>query len=469
MKQGFIFTITDKGCFIAFVKKGSIVAESFFKSPDGIDDSEFRGLLTRHYKAPIIVYMDTLNQTFFEETIPPTNFINKNRIIRQLKEEHKNQTNAVLSYRKTKEIYQFSTVQLSNDNALWFNYINHLENPLDSVRSLAIETRHFLRHIVDPAPVLVLTYFDENIGLRQSVFISRQFYLSRLISVKSKPIETGIAEETKNLVDYLKREESWITDKDITITSLGDQKHFGHLDPRIHAHLDAINISQLCKIKETPAHVSFLSCLVHVLSFKKPEATLEFDINKEKEKEEFLYILINALTFGIAGLALLYMLGSVFNFNVNNVPQLKQEIRELEKKNSYITRNYTTSFSQEYRQTIEKIQAEFNKQTSEIKNPLKHINALKRHMADYWDIQKIEWGVHSPKYLEHSILDKMVRHRNHPYFTMDVYLKFKGPRYHANDMFAALLQTPELKQFQLEHKGIQNGLRVLRVTERENK
>jgi|GEM_PF-4784786 len=469
MKQGFIFTITDMGCFITFIKGGCIVTEGFFKNPDAINDSDIRSLLIKYYKSPVIVYLDTLNQTFFEEEIPPTNIINKNRIINQLKQEHKTQTNSVLCYKKTKEIYQFSTAQLSNDNALWFNYINHLENPLDSVRSLAIETRHFLRNVKETSPILIITHFHENIGLRQSVFISKQFSLSRLITIKSKDIKTAVAHETKNLIDYLKREEPGISDNDINIISMGDHQYFKALDPRIHSHLDAINIAQLSGVKKREGTYSFLSYFVQILCSKRPESAFKFDISKKKEQEEFLYILLNALTFSIMGFALIYLLGSVSSFSnfANNIPHLKQEIQNLEIKNSEFTKGYKSSFSESYQNTIEKIQAEINKQTEEIKNPLKQINILKKYMPNHWHIQKIEWGVQSPKYLEHSLLDKVLRHRNQPYFIMDIYLKFKGPYYQANDMFSALLQTPELQQFELQFKEKNKGLYVLRIIERE--
>jgi hypothetical protein len=471
MKQGFTFTITDHGCLITFYNKGRLIADKFFKNPDLINDSEFGQLLCKYYTSPIIVYLDTLNQTFFEETIPPTTFLIRYKILRQIAFEHKNSMNAVLKYKKTKEVYQFSIAQLKNDNALWLNYITHLENPLDSIRSAPIEISHLQRKLPNSKPLSILTYFDPTIGLRQCVFLYKQFYLSRLIDIKSPNTEDFVTKETKKLIDYLKREEPGIEEKDINIISIGNLDYYKKLDPRTLSHLLGSNIQQICNLKSEKENPHLLSCIVHSLSKKKPIAAFNFDLAKGKKREDWLYTMINALSLSIIFFSIFYILGSVSSFNnfINDIPKLKREIFHIKKKIQDISDSYKHSYSKEYREKIEKIQQEFDKQAKEIQNPLSPLEIVKRYVSNHWDIQDIEWRIQSPKYIEHSLLDKVVKHRSHPYFVMDISLKFKGPRYHAHDTFNALLQIPELKQFQLESLGIKNGNYVLRVTEREHK
>tara|TARA_R110002050_G_scaffold54754_2_gene123855 strand:- start:6527 stop:7957 length:1431 start_codon:yes stop_codon:yes gene_type:complete len=476
MKQGFIFTLTDKGCFISFTKDKEIIADAFFPNPDGINDSKIGQLLVKHYTCPIVILLDTLNQSFFEETIPPANFYYKYRIINTIKSEHKNDSNAVLYYKKTKDIYQFSVAHLSNDNALWLSYINHLENPLDSVRSLPIETQVLLKITPQAKPLTIITYFDDYLGLRQCAFFHKQFYLSRLIPIKKADQKTAIGHETRNLIEYLKREESGIDDKDINIISLGDSKYYKTLDPRIHTHLDASNIQQLHKLKNITQENHFLSCLGQVIFAHKPKSVFQFDILKHKERKEFFHTLINGLTLGIIGFSLLYILGSASSFKtfMAGIPQLKQDITAIEKNIDGMPNGYPNNYSDSYRKIIIKIQNIFDKQADEIQTPLAPIEIVDKYISDLWAIQKIEWTIHSPKYvglslLDKAVIDKTIKYRSKPYFTMDLSLKFKGPRYQANDMFTALLSTPELRQFHIEKGEFKDGLFVLTVIERENK
>jgi len=213
-KKKFILTIGDDGAILLYIEKGKIKEQLFTTSLE--ETGEFSELLEKNKKVPIYIYLDTMEQNYDIQTLPPVSrFALKNIINRKLDNKSGDIQKAYKvgrndQYRKD-WLYLFISIANSSILFDWIKYIQDFPNRFKGVYLLPLETTKLISELGKEQKSRWKLFISHNKvgGFRQIILRDGRLLLTRL----TQPLENqnpeimagNVEQETRNTIEYLKR------------------------------------------------------------------------------------------------------------------------------------------------------------------------------------------------------------------------------------------------------------------------
>lgn len=465
----FVFTFIDRGCFITRMEDGHVLSQGFYKTVEEFKNSMDFGILRKHPKARVHLFLDVQDQSYTRETVKERG-VSLRKFLKAKCATETPRSHGTF-YKKIEEgLYQFVEVRLLETHIEWCHFLEELGNPLKDVRLLPMElegllSMKVLEDVQDIRPCLVLCYYEPNLGLRQTVFYQGKLHVVRLVEVPEDDLSNTIFDETQQLMAYLE-EEGGIPIADMGILSFGEDKAFQGLEARlpiIPHDLNTMGSKLAAGLSLSP-----LSILAVMLTRAAPILPLKLDVLKHYYSQRRW-----ALFFQWATLACIFMLfwGGLYFYNAGDdwpkkVALKKKAIEELQKKSkAYPPLSAYAGFSEKAKLQQTKLLDRYDELKVIIPMPFPLLKDVTKWLDDHWMLRHFEWRYISPKFKrEGNVLDDT----NRTYETLDLWVDYLGPnhlQYKARD---AQIQKP-LRDYKITKRTHRNEFEVIHIEkDREN-
>ncbi len=224
----FVISIGDEGAIMVCMQGNKMVSRAFFASPAV---PEFQSAISTTPEAPVYLLVDTVDQTYTVEELPPVSGANLKKLVdkKLQKDFDKNDIYAAIpinnkkSEKKEKQ-YLFVSTRNVPPLADWIETVSELPNPFEGVYLLPLESINYLKdlekafgekesredkekHIGSYWHILVS--HNRVGGFRQMVFRDRELVFTRIaqpIGGQTPDVVAGnIEQETLNALEYIRR------------------------------------------------------------------------------------------------------------------------------------------------------------------------------------------------------------------------------------------------------------------------
>jgi hypothetical protein len=225
----FQISIGEEGAVVIYIKDGAIKNKLFVKSIADNDSNKFKQLLLSDPNAYIEIYIDTLDQSYVQRSIPAVgsfavSSIAKSRLEREVPKDNLKslvQISRAESGRKD-WVYTFISVPYEEPISSWVEFLLPYNNILKGIYFFPIEIYAIIQKLESFKPKALLeigrskkSEWDVVItqnksgGFRQVAFLNGKIIFSRLLNNISDPIAEVIAgnieQEITNSLEYLTR------------------------------------------------------------------------------------------------------------------------------------------------------------------------------------------------------------------------------------------------------------------------
>jgi len=221
----FVFFIGDEGAILVYMKEGVVQSRQFVPDASAQNLDELKATLATNTKAPLLMVLDSMDQSYIQQTLPPVSSISVNKLIkRRLNRDfgvNDIKGAIVLGREKTgRKDWNFLMVGIERTPQLitWLDFIIELPNHFQGIHLASVETEIIVRDLEQ-----ALSSSRENTGSEWKFFVShnkvggfRQVILrdGRIIFTRmSQPIGESspeviagnIEQEMISTIEYMKR------------------------------------------------------------------------------------------------------------------------------------------------------------------------------------------------------------------------------------------------------------------------
>ncbi len=218
----FVLTIGDDGVILTFLDGAKLKERLFCQAPSSEDAEKLKKLLERNRSVPIYIYIDLLDQSFSQQTIPPISALRVNALVkRKLQRDfNPNDIKAALKLDRLKTgrkdwIYLFLSIPFIPPLSEWIEMMLEMPNKFAGIYSLPLEVEALVRDIDKlrkgsvPAQWKMLIAHNKVGGIRQVVYRNNTFIISRLNqpvgAAEAGVIAGNIEQEAANTIEFIRR------------------------------------------------------------------------------------------------------------------------------------------------------------------------------------------------------------------------------------------------------------------------
>lgn len=222
-KTAFVLLIGDDGAILVLLRKGMVEGRWFAPEPKEEHFEVFNRAVLGYANVPCIVFLDTLDQAYLQQNLPPVNRLGVQAIIkRRLKREFGGveiKGARLLGHGKDKKDWLFQLISAdTTDNVVrWFDWISTTPNRCAGVRLLPLEMESVLQAIYWKtktdlnAPAhswLYLLSHQKVSGFRQVILHDGKMIFTRVgqtLQGATDVIAGLVEQEISSTIEYLKR------------------------------------------------------------------------------------------------------------------------------------------------------------------------------------------------------------------------------------------------------------------------
>lgn len=205
-ERRYVLLIGGGGASLGYINRGQI--EKFWNINDFSVDSLdiFTAALDRHPYTPLLILIDTVEQSYRRETIPPVNMFDRRKVLKR-RLGIAFPTQKIRSAMALDEVvgprgdpaYLFVALTRSSDMELWIDFIHGLRNPIGSIGLLPLESSSLASALSAALAITaewtLLISRQRSGGIRQIVAHNGRLVLTRLTPAPSDALEAdGLAE-----------------------------------------------------------------------------------------------------------------------------------------------------------------------------------------------------------------------------------------------------------------------------------
>ncbi|MDE3059478.1 MAG: hypothetical protein KGJ06_00520 [Pseudomonadota bacterium] len=226
MSACFVLFIGDEGAILIHIKGGKVCSRQFFADASPQNLKEMRERFAADARAPLLLVIDTMDQSYMQQTLPPVSSLSVQKLIRRRLERDFAGTgikSALLLGREAqgRRDWNFLIVALDKTPELsaWLDFVAELPNRLDGIYAVPVEAERIVRDLERGMGILpegkgrpqwtFLVSHNKAGGFRQVILRNGHLAFTRMAQPigESTPevIAGNIEQEIQNTMDYMRR------------------------------------------------------------------------------------------------------------------------------------------------------------------------------------------------------------------------------------------------------------------------
>lgn len=222
----FTLLIGDEGAILVHMKGDTVLSRQFVADASAVNLQELRETIAQDPQAPITMVIDSVDQSFVQQTLPPVSSLSVQKLIkRRLDRDFKaaDIKGAVVLGRdkEGRKDWNFMMVSIekSPQLVLWLDFVMTFENRFRGIVLLSVESAIFIRQLERALGVSgktgtgsewkILVSHNKVGGFRQIIMRNGRMIFTRLALPVGEPtpavIAGNIEQEMMGTIEYLKR------------------------------------------------------------------------------------------------------------------------------------------------------------------------------------------------------------------------------------------------------------------------
>ena len=221
----FVLFLGDEGAILVHLRGRSVLSRYFVPDASEQNLSEFRQALEKDPRAPILMVIDSMDQSYVQQTLPPVSSLGIGKMIkRRLDRDFAGNDikgALVLGREKTgRKDWNFMMIaqERSPQLNLWLDFVQELPNRFEGIRLVSVEVESVLRRLderrglkkKDPRPEWRFFVSHNKVGgFRQVILRNGRMVFTRLaqpLTDENPEVVAGsIEQEMLSTVEYMKR------------------------------------------------------------------------------------------------------------------------------------------------------------------------------------------------------------------------------------------------------------------------
>lgn len=153
-RKKFALVIGDEGAILAYIEKDAVKSRNFISSASPENLSEFSAILAKDPSAPIYMIVDSMDQSFIQQSLPPISQFGLKKMIKQRLERSLGKDTIkgylMLEREKTgRRDWNFLMVSLEKSPQIvtWLDFLESVENRLENIFLLSVESENIIKTI----------------------------------------------------------------------------------------------------------------------------------------------------------------------------------------------------------------------------------------------------------------------------------------------------------------------------------
>jgi hypothetical protein len=221
----FVLFLGDEGAILVHLKSNAVQSRQFVPDASEHNLNELRQTLSKDTHAPLMLVVDSMDQSFMQQTLPPVSVVSVNKLIRRRLERDfagNDIKGAILLGREKtgRRDWNFLMVALekSPQLAVWLNFIQELPNRFLGVFLASVESEVLVKKLEramgvaageDEAEWKFFVSHNKVGGFRQVIMRNGRIIFTRLAQPigdsNAEVIAGGIEQEMLSTIEYMKR------------------------------------------------------------------------------------------------------------------------------------------------------------------------------------------------------------------------------------------------------------------------
>ncbi len=222
----FTLLIGDEGAILLYMKGSAVVSRQFVPDASESNLEELRATIEKDHKAPITMIIDSIDQSFVQQTLPPVSSLSVQKLIkRRLDRDFKPaDIKGAMVLGKEKEgrkdwNFLMISVEKSPQLVLWLDFVMTFDNRFRGIVLLSVEAGIFVKNLerslgISPktgtgSEWKILVSHNKVGGFRQIILRNGRLIFTRLALPVGEPAPAVVAghieQEMVSTIEYLKR------------------------------------------------------------------------------------------------------------------------------------------------------------------------------------------------------------------------------------------------------------------------
>lgn len=221
----FTLLIGDEGAILIYMKGSKVLSRQFVPDASESNLNELRETVAKDSKAPITVILDSMDQAFVQQTLPPVSSLSVQKLIKRRMDRdfRPDDIKGAIILGKDKEgrkdwNFLMISVDKSPQMTLWLEFIMSFENRFRGIVLLSVETEVFVKKLeramggiklATPSEWKFIVSHNKVGGFRQIILRNGRLIFTRLAQPVGEPtpevIAGNIEQEMATTIEYLKR------------------------------------------------------------------------------------------------------------------------------------------------------------------------------------------------------------------------------------------------------------------------
>jgi len=221
----YVLFLGDEGAILIYIRNNSIQSRQFVPDASEQNLGELRQTLAKDTTSPLLLVVDSMDQSFMQQTLPPVSVVSVNKLIKRRLERDfagNDIKGAILLGREKsgRRDWNFLMVALEKSPQLtvWLNFIQDLPNRFDGVYLASVEAELLVKSLEralggakkeDEAEWTFFVSHNKVGGFRQVILRNGRIIFTRLAQPigdsNAEVIAGGIEQEMLSTIEYMKR------------------------------------------------------------------------------------------------------------------------------------------------------------------------------------------------------------------------------------------------------------------------
>lgn len=221
--------IGDDGAILIYIEGSVVQSRNFIAHASEENLKEFESILSKNSKAPIFIVIDSMDQSFIQQSLPPISPLGVKKLIKRRLERDLGADvikGYVLLERDSggRRDWNFLMVSLENSPNLnlWFDFIDRVDNRVNGIYLLSVEAENIIKSIdlatglprrskknPDVSQWKFFVSHNKVGGFRQVILKDDRIIFTRLTQpvgeVTAEVVAGNIEQEMASTVEYMKR------------------------------------------------------------------------------------------------------------------------------------------------------------------------------------------------------------------------------------------------------------------------
>lgn len=221
--------IGDDGAILVYVEGNVVKSRNFIAHASEENLKEFKSILSKNNNAPIFIIIDSMDQSFIQQSLPPISPLGVKKLIKRRLDRDLGADvikGYVLLERDSSGRRDWNFLMVSLENSpnlkLWFDFIDKVDNRVNGIYLLSVETENVIKSIdlalglprrskknTDAARWKFFVSHNKVGGFRQVILKDDRIIFTRLIQpvgdVTAEVVAGNIEQEMASTVEYMKR------------------------------------------------------------------------------------------------------------------------------------------------------------------------------------------------------------------------------------------------------------------------